>query len=144
MDSQQRPWILIMNISFQFRCIFWQSWFHGIFVIRLHVIWIRYCNVSGHYCQCTGTFKNSIPKRQFCLIYFKCKKWSILVKILQFDLFQIALDTTYWTVFNHITIWGSILVYFLLQFVSNFLLGGKYIGSLYMVRIYLISIEILS
>jgi len=46
---------------------------------------------------------------------------------------QIALDTTYWTVFNHITIWGSILVYFLLQFVSNFLLGGKYIGSLYMV-----------
>merc|ERR1719245_2354557 len=46
---------------------------------------------------------------------------------------QIALDTTYWTVFNHITIWGSILIYFLLQFVSNFLLGGKYIGSLYMV-----------
>jgi hypothetical protein len=46
---------------------------------------------------------------------------------------QIALDTTYWTVFNHITIWGSILVYFLLQFISNFLLGGKYIGSLYMV-----------
>merc|ERR1711997_1263074 len=31
------------------------------------------------------------------------------------------------------TIWGSILVYFLLQFISNFLLGGKYIGSLYMV-----------
>merc|ERR1719412_1471054 len=46
---------------------------------------------------------------------------------------QIALDTTYWTVFNHITIWGSIVVYFLLQFISNYVLGGLYIGSLTMV-----------
>ena len=27
---------------------------------------------------------------------------------------QIALDTTYWTVFNHITIWGSLAIYFIM------------------------------
>ena len=43
---------------------------------------------------------------------------------------QIALDTAYWTVFNHIMIWGSLLVYFVLQFSYNYLLNGEYIGTL--------------
>ena len=43
---------------------------------------------------------------------------------------QIALDTAYWTVFNHITIWGSLVVYFMLQFAYNYLFTGEYIGTL--------------
>ena len=43
---------------------------------------------------------------------------------------QIALDTAYWTVFNHVTIWGSLVVYFLLQFGYNYLFTGEYIGTL--------------
>jgi phospholipid-translocating ATPase len=43
---------------------------------------------------------------------------------------QIALDTAYWTVFNHITIWGSLVWYFALQYFYNFVIGGSYVGSL--------------
>jgi len=43
---------------------------------------------------------------------------------------QVALDTSYWTVFNHITIWGSVLVFFIFHYVYNFAIGGRYLGSL--------------
>ncbi|CAL4082603.1 unnamed protein product, partial [Meganyctiphanes norvegica] len=43
---------------------------------------------------------------------------------------QICLDTSYWTVFNHITIWGSLIFYLLLQYFYNYVIGGDYIGSL--------------
>ncbi|XP_026463046.1 phospholipid-transporting ATPase ID isoform X2 [Ctenocephalides felis] len=43
---------------------------------------------------------------------------------------QIALDTSYWTVFNHITTWGSLLSYFILDFFYNYVIGGPYVGSL--------------
>jgi len=43
---------------------------------------------------------------------------------------QVALDTAYWTVFNHITIWGSLIFYFGLQYFYNFVIGGSYVGSL--------------
>lgn len=43
---------------------------------------------------------------------------------------QIALDTTYWTIFNHITIWGSVLTYFVLDYFYNYVIGGPYVGSL--------------
>lgn len=43
---------------------------------------------------------------------------------------QIALDTTYWTIFNHITIWGSVLSYFILDYFYNYVIGGPYVGSL--------------
>ena len=48
---------------------------------------------------------------------------------------QVALDTNYWTAFNHVTIWGSIAVYFILQFSYNYIFNGSYIGSLQMVRV---------
>ena len=47
---------------------------------------------------------------------------------------QIALDTAYWTVFNHITIWGSLVWYFALQYFYNFVIGGSYVGSLTKVK----------
>ena len=43
---------------------------------------------------------------------------------------QIALDTAYWTIINHITIWGSLAFYFILQYFYNFVIGGSYAGSL--------------
>jgi len=43
---------------------------------------------------------------------------------------QIALDTSYWTVFNHITIWGSLVFYFCLTFFFNWAFLGSHVGSL--------------
>ena len=43
---------------------------------------------------------------------------------------QVALDTQYWTVWNHITIWGSLVFYFALTFLYNWGFGGSYMGSL--------------
>jgi len=45
---------------------------------------------------------------------------------------QIALDTAYWTMWNHICIWGSLLSYILLQLIYNYGIGGSYVGSLTM------------
>ncbi|CAM1330633.1 ATP8B2 (predicted) [Pycnogonum litorale] len=43
---------------------------------------------------------------------------------------QIALDTSYWTVFNHIVIWGSVLLYFALTFFINTdFIGNSYFGA---------------
>lgn len=43
---------------------------------------------------------------------------------------QIALDTMYWTVFNHIMIWGSLAFYFIADNFYNYLCHGPYVGSL--------------
>jgi len=43
---------------------------------------------------------------------------------------QVALDTQYWTIWNHVTIWGSLMLYFGLTLGYNWLIGGQYIGSL--------------
>ncbi|KAJ8933400.1 hypothetical protein NQ314_014040 [Rhamnusium bicolor] len=43
---------------------------------------------------------------------------------------QIALDTSYWTVFNHIMIWGSLAFYFIADNFYNYVIGGVYVGSL--------------
>ncbi|XP_060527159.1 probable phospholipid-transporting ATPase IM isoform X2 [Cylas formicarius] len=43
---------------------------------------------------------------------------------------QIAMDTQYWTVFNHVTIWGSLAFYFVADNFYNYVCGGPYVGSL--------------
>ncbi|XP_047532184.1 probable phospholipid-transporting ATPase IM isoform X3 [Vanessa atalanta] len=56
---------------------------------------------------------------------------SVVATILIIDnTTQIALDTTYWTVFNHITIWGSLVSYFVLDYFYNYVIRGPYVGSL--------------
>ncbi|XP_050676159.1 probable phospholipid-transporting ATPase IM isoform X5 [Leptidea sinapis] len=56
---------------------------------------------------------------------------SVVATILIIDnTTQIALDTTYWTAFNHITIWGSLVSYFVLDYFYNYVIGGPYVGSL--------------
>lgn len=36
----------------------------------------------------------------------------------------------YWTVFNHIMIWGSLAFYFVMDYFYNYVIGGVYVGSL--------------
>lgn len=56
---------------------------------------------------------------------------SVVATILILDnTAQIALDTSYWTIFNHIMIWGSLLCYFVLDYFYNYVVGGPYVGSL--------------
>ncbi|XP_013169831.1 PREDICTED: probable phospholipid-transporting ATPase IM isoform X2 [Papilio xuthus] len=56
---------------------------------------------------------------------------SVVATILIIDnTTQICLDTTYWTVFNHVTIWGSLVSYFVLDYFYNYVIGGPYVGSL--------------
>ena len=43
---------------------------------------------------------------------------------------QISLDTSYWTILNHFTIWGSLAFYIILQYFYNYVIGGSYVGSL--------------
>lgn len=44
--------------------------------------------------------------------------------------FQIVLDTQYWTIVNHIVIWGSVVIYFACDYIYNYFLGGPYAGAL--------------
>ncbi|KAG5672680.1 hypothetical protein PVAND_002791 [Polypedilum vanderplanki] len=56
---------------------------------------------------------------------------SVVATILILDnTAQIALDTGYWTVFNHIMVWGSLLWYFILDSFYNYVIRGPYVGSL--------------
>lgn len=59
---------------------------------------------------------------------FFCKKEKIIINCWLY--FQIALDTSYWTIFNHITVWGSLLWYFILDYFYNYCIGGIFVGSL--------------
>ncbi|XP_076258648.1 ATPase phospholipid transporting 8B isoform X2 [Rhynchophorus ferrugineus] len=43
---------------------------------------------------------------------------------------QIAMDTVYWTVCNHVMIWGSLAFYFIADNFYNYIYGGPYVGSL--------------
>ncbi|KAH8038726.1 hypothetical protein HPB51_002870 [Rhipicephalus microplus] len=46
---------------------------------------------------------------------------------------QIALDTSYWTVFNHIVIWGSVAFYLAMTlFINSDIVGNQFLGSLRM------------
>lgn len=42
------------------------------------------------------------------------------------------MDTSYWTIFNHLTIWGSLLLYFILDYSYNYSIQGAYVGTLTM------------
>lgn len=64
-------------------------------------------------------------------MFERMRKWFYATQNWKFSpILQIALDTTYWTIFNHITIWGSVLTYFVLDYFYNYVIGGPYVGSL--------------
>ncbi|XP_050535575.1 phospholipid-transporting ATPase ID isoform X2 [Daktulosphaira vitifoliae] len=45
---------------------------------------------------------------------------------------QVAFDTSYWTIINHIVIWGSLVMFFIAEYAYNYIFGGYYVGSLTM------------
>ncbi|XP_035895954.1 phospholipid-transporting ATPase ID isoform X2 [Anopheles stephensi] len=77
-----------------------------------------------------GTYKDGISPDGYVLNDHMLLG-SVVATILILDnTAQIALDTSYWTVFNHIMIWGSLLWYFFLDYFYNYVIGGPYVGSL--------------
>lgn len=97
---------------------FIKSVFHGIFS-SLVLFLIPY-----------GTYKDGVSPNGYVLSDHQLLG-SVVATILILDnTAQIALDTSYWTVFNHIMIWGSLLWYFFLDYFYNYIIGGPYVGSL--------------
>ncbi|XP_065215158.1 phospholipid-transporting ATPase ID isoform X2 [Planococcus citri] len=43
---------------------------------------------------------------------------------------QVMIETAYWTIINHIVIWGSFVVYFFMTWLYTKFIGGKYAGAL--------------
>ncbi|XP_055538981.1 phospholipid-transporting ATPase ID isoform X5 [Wyeomyia smithii] len=77
-----------------------------------------------------GTYKDGISPDGYVLNDHMLLG-SVVATILILDnTAQIALDTSYWTVFNHIMIWGSLLWYLFLDYFYNYVIGGPYVGSL--------------
>uniref|UniRef100_A0A182Q512 Phospholipid-transporting ATPase n=1 Tax=Anopheles farauti TaxID=69004 RepID=A0A182Q512_9DIPT len=77
-----------------------------------------------------GTYKDGISPDGYVLNDHMLLG-SVVATILILDnTAQIALDTSYWTVFNHIMIWGSLLWYFVLDYFYNYVIRGPYVGSL--------------
>ncbi|XP_046399812.1 probable phospholipid-transporting ATPase IM isoform X3 [Ischnura elegans] len=82
------------------------------------------------FCIPYGTYKDGVSPDGHILsdhMLFGSVVATILVIVVTA---QIALDTSYWTFVNHITIWGSLISYFILQFFYNHVIGGSYVGSL--------------
>ncbi|XP_058452756.1 phospholipid-transporting ATPase ID isoform X2 [Malaya genurostris] len=77
-----------------------------------------------------GTYKDGISPDGYVLNDHMLLG-SVVATILILDnTAQIALDTSYWTVVNHVMIWGSLLWYFFLDYFYNYVIGGPYVGSL--------------
>ncbi|XP_023217447.1 probable phospholipid-transporting ATPase IM [Centruroides sculpturatus] len=77
-----------------------------------------------------GAFKNSVDPHGINLDdhqLFGTVVSAILVFVVTA---QIALDTAYWTVFNHIVIWGSVAFYFAMTlFINSDFIGNSYMGA---------------
>ncbi|XP_055690523.1 phospholipid-transporting ATPase ID isoform X1 [Lutzomyia longipalpis] len=77
-----------------------------------------------------GTYKDGVSPEGYVLSDHMLLG-SVVATILILDnTAQIALDTSYWTVFNHIMVWGSVVTYFVLDYFYNYVIGGPYVGSL--------------
>lgn len=86
-------------------------------------------------CILTGTYKDGVSPKGYVLSDHMLLGSVVATILVIVVTVQIALDTSYWTVFNHIMVWGSLIWYFILDYFYNFVIGGSYVGSLTMVRI---------
>ncbi|XP_030386581.1 phospholipid-transporting ATPase ID isoform X2 [Scaptodrosophila lebanonensis] len=77
-----------------------------------------------------GTYKDGVSSNGF-IVSDHMTLGAVVATILIIDnTAQIALYTSYWTVVNHVTIWGSLIWYFVLDYFYNYVIGGPYVGSL--------------
>ncbi|XP_070161449.1 phospholipid-transporting ATPase ID isoform X2 [Polyergus mexicanus] len=94
--------------------------------------------LHGFYASCVlflvpyGTYKDGVSPKGYVLSDHMLLGSVVATILVIVVTVQIALDTSYWTVFNHIMVWGSLIWYFILDYFYNFVIGGSYVGSLTM------------
>ncbi|KAH8268546.1 hypothetical protein KR026_008519 [Drosophila bipectinata] len=77
-----------------------------------------------------GVYKDGVSQHGF-IVSDHMTLGAVVATILIVDnTAQISLYTSYWTVVNHVTIWGSLVWYFVLDYFYNYVIGGPYVGSL--------------
>ncbi|KAK0157633.1 hypothetical protein PV328_011346 [Microctonus aethiopoides] len=79
-----------------------------------------------------GTYKDGVSPKGYVLSDHMLLGSVVATILVIVVTVQIALDTSYWTIVNHIMVWGSVLWYFILDYFYNFIIGGSYVGSLTM------------
>ncbi|KAL0113751.1 hypothetical protein PUN28_012700 [Cardiocondyla obscurior] len=94
--------------------------------------------LHGFYASCVlflvpyGTYKDGVSPKGYVLSDHMLLGSVVATILVIVVTVQIALDTSYWTIFNHIMVWGSLIWYFILDYFYNFVIGGSYVGSLTM------------
>ncbi|XP_014610319.1 PREDICTED: phospholipid-transporting ATPase ID isoform X2 [Polistes canadensis] len=79
-----------------------------------------------------GTYKDGVSPKGYVLSDHMLLGSVVATILVIVVTVQIALDTSYWTIVNHIMVWGSLIWYFILDYFYNFVIGGSYAGSLTM------------
>ncbi|VDN51597.1 unnamed protein product [Dracunculus medinensis] len=92
------------NLFFNMR-IFIYSVLHGM-ISSLVIFFIPYGSITN------GSASDGRDMNDYPLLAFICSTALIMVVT-----GQIIIDTSYWTVFNHIVIWGSLILYFGLSYI---------------------------
>ncbi|XP_034131764.1 probable phospholipid-transporting ATPase IM isoform X7 [Drosophila guanche] len=77
-----------------------------------------------------GVYKDGVSQHGYILSDHMTLGAVVATILIVDNTAQISLYTSYWTVVNHITIWGSLVWYFVLDYFYNYVIGGPYVGSL--------------
>ncbi|XP_013785389.1 phospholipid-transporting ATPase ID-like [Limulus polyphemus] len=97
---------------------FLKSVFHG-FLTSFILFFIPY-----------GTFNDSVAPDGINLDGHQLLGTAVSTILVLVVTSQVALDTAYWTLFNHIVIWGSVAFYFAMTlFINSNFIGNAYMGS---------------
>ncbi|XP_076647185.1 ATPase phospholipid transporting 8B isoform X2 [Halictus rubicundus] len=94
--------------------------------------------IHGFFASCVlflvpyGTYKDGVSPKGYVLSDHMLLGSVVATILVIVVTVQIALDTSYWTIVNHIMVWGSLVWYFILDYFYNFVIGGSYVGSLTM------------
>ncbi|CAG2177531.1 unnamed protein product [Oppiella nova] len=79
-----------------------------------------------------GTFRNAVSTDGVNLDDHQLFGTVVSTMLVLVVTAQIALDTAYWTIFNHVVIWGSVAFYFATTLVLSDLFEMSYLGALRM------------
>ncbi|XP_011344584.1 phospholipid-transporting ATPase ID isoform X4 [Ooceraea biroi] len=94
--------------------------------------------IHGFFASCVlflvpyGTYRDGVSPKGYVLSDHMLLGSVVATILVIVVTVQIALDTSYWTIVNHIMVWGSLIWYFILDYFYNFVIGGSYVGSLTM------------
>ncbi|XP_023034835.1 phospholipid-transporting ATPase ID isoform X4 [Drosophila willistoni] len=77
-----------------------------------------------------GVYKDGVSQNGYILSDHMTLGAVVATILIVDNTAQVSLYTSYWTVVNHVTIWGSLIWYFVLDYFYNYVIGGPYVGSL--------------